>query len=84
MTLSLSRDGVEFDRHFAVRHGVQGADIDHGGSCPRYKGAAKGCGYQYPGASEYNYFVPATCAGKLMASFWSIRFSDWQIRCRSD
>ena len=50
VTLSLSTDGISFDRHFAVRHGVKGADIDHGGSCPRFKGAAKGCGYQYPGA----------------------------------
>ena len=50
VTLSLSADGISFDRHFAVRHGVKGADIDHGGSCPRFKGAAKGCGYQYPGA----------------------------------
>ena len=50
VTLSLAADGVVFDRHWAVRHGVQGQDIDHGGSCPRYKGKAKGCGYQYPGA----------------------------------
>ena len=26
------------------------ASIDNGGSCPRYPGPAKGCGYQYPGA----------------------------------
>lgn len=50
MTLNLAADGVHFDRHFAVRHGIAGMDIDHGGSCPRFKGAAKGCGYQYPGA----------------------------------
>ena len=35
VTLSLSKDGVVFDRHWSVRHGVEGADIDHGGSCPR-------------------------------------------------
>lgn len=50
VTLSLSQDGRAFDQHWAVRFGVPGADIDHGGSCPRYPGTAKGCGYQYPGA----------------------------------
>jgi hypothetical protein len=42
--------GVHFNRHLSVRHGIAGMDIDHGGSCPRFKGAAKCCGYQYPGA----------------------------------
>lgn len=46
VTLNIATDGVRFDTHFAVRYGVKGADIDHGGSCPRFKGAAKGCGYQ--------------------------------------
>ena len=50
VTLSLSKDGIHWDTHFSVRHGVLGANIDNGGSCPRYPGGAKGCGYQYPGA----------------------------------
>jgi len=46
VTLSLSEDGIQFDKHWAVRHGIKGKDIDQGGSCPRFKGEAKGCGYQ--------------------------------------
>jgi hypothetical protein len=50
VTLSLAKDGVVFDKHWAVRAGIPGATIDKGGSCPRWKGQAKCCGYQYPGA----------------------------------
>ena len=50
VTLSLSADGVAWDRHWAVRYDGRGLPISQGGSCPNYKGAAKGCGYQYPGA----------------------------------
>jgi hypothetical protein len=53
VTLSIAKDGIRFDEHFAVRYGVKGADIDHGGSCPRFKGAAKGCGYQYALLLQY-------------------------------
>eukprot|EP00040_Diaphanoeca_grandis_P007239 m.40167 g.40167 ORF g.40167 m.40167 type:complete len:572 (-) comp18405_c0_seq1:41-1756(-) len=50
VTLSLSADGRVFDRHWAVRASKPGETIDGGGSCPRFVGHAKGCGYQYPGA----------------------------------
>ena len=46
VTLSLSANGRDFDKHWSVRHGIAGKDIDHGGSCPRYAGHAKCCGYQ--------------------------------------
>jgi len=47
VTLSIAKDGVAFDTHWAVRAGVPEAVIDKGGSCPRWKGHAKCCGYQY-------------------------------------
>ena len=53
VTLALSRDGITFDRHFAIRYtsdGKQKATITNGGACPRWEGHAKGCGFQYPGA----------------------------------
>lgn len=50
VTLSVSKDGVTFDRHWSVRYTNQSASIEEGGSCPRWVGHAKGCGFQYPGA----------------------------------
>ena len=44
----------------AVRHSLDGGKsmtINKGGSCPRFKGAAKGCGYQYPWATAYTFII---------------------------
>ena len=41
MTLSISSDGITWDRHWAVRFGAPPV---------RYPGHAKGKGFQYPGA----------------------------------
>ena len=41
VTLSLTKDGLVWDTHFAVRYGAPPV---------RYPGRAKGVGFQYPGA----------------------------------
>ena len=41
VTISLSADGVAWDRHWAVRYDGRGLPISQGGSCPNYKGAAR-------------------------------------------
>jgi hypothetical protein len=42
LVLSLSADGLAFDRHFVVRDGASALPI-------RFNGAGKGPGFQYPG-----------------------------------
>jgi hypothetical protein len=54
VTLSVSADGVTFDRHWAVRFGAPPV---------KYPGAAKGPGFQYPGA------LVDTDTGMMMVSY---------------
>eukprot|EP01043_Picozoa_sp_COSAG02_P032866 COSAG02_NODE_2214_length_9489_cov_8.438978_2_plen_132_part_00 len=70
VTLSIAKDGVQFDEHFAVRYGVKGADIDHGGSCPRFQGAAKGCGYQYELLLPMLVYMPH-CQSYIVSYGWA-------------
>ena len=50
VTLALAQNGLDFDRHWAVRYGAPPV---------RYPGHAKGVGFQYPGAMVHdsNMFV---------------------------
>ena len=45
LTLMVAKDGINFDRHWAVRYGAPHV---------RYPGKAKGPGFQYPGAMVHN------------------------------